>query len=53
MTSQRTIAPTEDPVCGMRVDVDDARNQGPQEGDGTVGRRADYLRLERVRRPMP
>ena len=28
MTEQRTIAPNEDPVCGMTVDVDAAREKG-------------------------
>ena len=28
MTELRTIAPNEDPVCGMRVDVEEARAQG-------------------------
>jgi YHS domain-containing protein len=28
MTDQRTIEPTEDPVCGMTVDVDQARQKG-------------------------
>ena len=28
MTDQRTIAPTEDPVCGMTVDPDQARANG-------------------------
>jgi YHS domain-containing protein len=28
MTDQRTVAPTEDPVCGMTVDVDAAREKG-------------------------
>jgi YHS domain-containing protein len=28
MTEQRTIAPNEDPVCGMIVDLDDAREKG-------------------------
>ena len=35
MTHQRTIAPTEDPVCGMTVDPDTARTKGlvlTQEG---------------------
>jgi YHS domain-containing protein len=25
---QRTIAPTEDPVCGMTLDADEARSKG-------------------------
>ncbi len=28
MTDQRTIAPTEDPVCGMTVDPAEARGKG-------------------------
>jgi YHS domain-containing protein len=28
MRDQRTIAATEDPVCGMNVDPDDARGHG-------------------------
>lgn len=28
MTNQRTIAPTEDPVCGMTVDPAQARENG-------------------------
>ena len=28
MTDQRTIAPTEDPVCGMTVDPEQAREKG-------------------------
>ena len=28
MTDQRTIPPTEDPVCGMTVDPDEARAKG-------------------------
>jgi len=28
MTEQRTIAPTEDPVCGMTVDPVEARGRG-------------------------
>jgi Cu+-exporting ATPase len=28
MTDQRAIAPTEDPVCGMTVDPDQARQNG-------------------------
>ena len=28
MTDQRTIAPTEDPVCGMTVDPASARQKG-------------------------
>jgi len=28
MTEQRTIAPTEDPVCGMTVDLEEARGKG-------------------------
>ena len=28
MTEQRTIAPTEDPVCGMTVDPAQARGKG-------------------------
>jgi YHS domain-containing protein len=28
MTDQRTIPPSEDPVCGMTVDLDDARGRG-------------------------
>jgi len=28
MTERRTIAPTEDPVCGMTVDPDEARTKG-------------------------
>jgi YHS domain-containing protein len=28
MTEQRTIAPTEDPVCGMTVDPAQAREKG-------------------------
>jgi YHS domain-containing protein len=28
MTDQRTVAPTEDPVCGMTVDPDVARGAG-------------------------
>ena len=28
MTNQRTIAPTEDPVCGMTVDPEQAREKG-------------------------
>lgn len=28
MTDERTIAPTEDPVCGMTVDPDEARGKG-------------------------
>jgi YHS domain-containing protein len=28
MTERRTIAPNEDPVCGMTVDVDSARATG-------------------------
>jgi YHS domain-containing protein len=28
MTERRTIAPNEDPVCGMRPDPDDARARG-------------------------
>jgi len=28
MTTQRTIPPTEDPVCGMTVDQDEARTKG-------------------------
>jgi YHS domain-containing protein len=28
MTEHRTIAPTEDPVCGMTVDVGEARSKG-------------------------
>jgi YHS domain-containing protein len=28
MTETRTIAPNEDPVCGMTVDVDQARAMG-------------------------
>jgi YHS domain-containing protein len=28
MTDQRTIAPTEDPVCGMTVDPEQARAKG-------------------------
>jgi Cu+-exporting ATPase len=28
MTETRTIAPNEDPVCGMRVDVEQARSNG-------------------------
>jgi YHS domain-containing protein len=28
MTETRTIAADEDPVCGMHVDPDDARNRG-------------------------
>jgi Cu+-exporting ATPase len=28
MTEQRTIEPNEDPVCGMRVDPDAAREKG-------------------------
>ena len=28
MTDQRTIAPTEDPVCGMTVDLVAAREKG-------------------------
>ncbi len=28
MTEQRTIAPTEDPVCGMTVDPEEARGKG-------------------------
>ena len=28
MSEQRTIAPTEDPVCGMTVDVAQAREKG-------------------------
>ena len=28
MADQRTIAPNEDPVCGMKVDIDDARKKG-------------------------
>ena len=28
MTNQRTIPPTEDPVCGMTVDPDVARDKG-------------------------
>lgn len=28
MTEQRTIAPTEDPVCGMTVDPPQAREKG-------------------------
>jgi YHS domain-containing protein len=28
MTEHRTVAPTEDPVCGMTVDVDHARDMG-------------------------
>jgi YHS domain-containing protein len=28
MTDQRTIDPTEDPVCGMTVDPDQAREKG-------------------------
>jgi YHS domain-containing protein len=28
MTNQRIIAPTEDPVCGMTVDPDQAREKG-------------------------
>ena len=28
MTEQRTIAPYEDPVCGMTVDIDSAREKG-------------------------
>jgi YHS domain-containing protein len=28
MTDQRTIDPTEDPVCGMTVDPDQARGNG-------------------------
>ncbi len=27
MTDQRTIAPTEDPVCGMTVDPEEARGK--------------------------
>ena len=28
MTEQRTVAPTEDPVCGMTVDPAQAREEG-------------------------
>jgi len=28
MTEQRTIAPTEDPVCGMTVDPEEGRGKG-------------------------
>ncbi len=28
MAEQRTIAPNEDPVCGMTVDIGDARKKG-------------------------
>ncbi len=28
MTEHRTVAPTEDPVCGMTVDVEQARAKG-------------------------
>jgi YHS domain-containing protein len=28
MTEQRTVAPTEDPVCGMTVDPHEARQKG-------------------------
>ena len=28
MTEPRTIAPNEDPVCGMTVDMDQARTKG-------------------------
>lgn len=28
MTEQRTVAPNEDPVCGMTVDVEQARVNG-------------------------
>lgn len=28
MTEQRSIAPTEDPVCGMTVDPEQARGKG-------------------------
>ena len=28
MTEQRTVPPTEDPVCGMTVDPDEAREKG-------------------------
>ncbi len=28
MTDHRPIAPNEDPVCGMTVDVDEARKKG-------------------------
>lgn len=28
MSEQRTVAPTKDPVCGMTVDLDDARGNG-------------------------
>jgi P-type Cu+ transporter len=30
MTEQRTIAPDEDPVCGMTVDLDEATARGLQ-----------------------
>jgi YHS domain-containing protein len=28
MTERRTVPPTEDPVCGMTVDPDEARTKG-------------------------
>lgn len=28
MAEHRTVAPNEDPVCGMTVDVDEARKKG-------------------------
>ncbi len=28
MTDQRTIAPNDDPVCGMTVDIETARGKG-------------------------
>ncbi len=35
MTEQRPIAPDEDPVCGMTVDIDAAREKGlVREYDG-------------------
>jgi Cu+-exporting ATPase len=39
MSDQRTIAPTEDPVCGMTVDPTQAREKGltlTHEGTGYV-----------------
>lgn len=34
MADQRTIAPDEDPVCGMTVDVDQARAKGLARSHG-------------------
>ena len=59
MTDQRTIAPNEDPVCGMTIDPVQAREKGQVSRAGKAGEEADAAYIEarkhlgRLRRILP